>query len=62
MPYLKSKRIVVTGGAGFLGKNVVAKLEEHGCEDIFVPRSKDYNLVDMDAVKRLYEDARPDIV
>jgi len=62
MQYLKSKRIVVTGGAGFLGKNVVAQLKEHGCKDIFVPRSKDYDLVDMDAVKRLYEDARPDIV
>jgi GDP-L-fucose synthase len=62
MPYLEDKRIVVTGGAGFLGKNVDAKLKEHGCKDIFVPRSKDYNLVDMDAVKRLYEDARPDIV
>ncbi len=62
MPYLEGKRIVVTGGAGFLGKNVAAKLKECGCKDIFVPRSKDYNLVDMEAVKRLYEDARPDIV
>lgn len=62
MQYLENKRIVVTGGAGFLGKNVVAKLKEHGCKDIFVPRSKDYDLVDMDAVKRLYKDAMPDIV
>lgn len=62
MSYLEDKRIVVTGGAGFLGKNVVAKLKEHRCEEIFIPRSKDYNLVDMDAVKRLYEDARPDVV
>jgi GDP-L-fucose synthase len=62
MPYLENKRIVVTGGAGFLGKNVFAKLDEHGCKDIFVPRSKEYNIVDMEAVKRLYEDVRPDIV
>lgn len=62
MSYLEDKRIVVTGGAGFLGRNVVAKLKEYGCEDIFVPRSKDYNLVDMEAVKRLYKDAKPDIV
>jgi GDP-L-fucose synthase len=59
---LASKRVVVTGGAGFLGKNVVRKLQETGCREIFVPRSKDYDLVQMEAVKRLYMDARPDVV
>lgn len=59
---LKGKRITVTGGAGFLGKYVVKKLEGKGVKDIFVPRSRDYNLVDNDAVKKLYRDARPDIV
>ena len=59
---LANKRIVVTGGAGFLGSNVVKKLEERGCKKIFVPRSKDYNLVEIEAVKRLYSDAKPDIV
>jgi len=62
MSWLADKRIVVTGGAGFLGSNVVRKLEERGCKKIFVPRSKDYNLVEMEAVKSLYRDARPDIV
>lgn len=62
MTWLATKRIVVTGGAGFLGTHVVKKLEERECQDIFVPRSKDYNLVEMEAVKRLYQDARPDIV
>ena len=62
MSYFKNKKITITGGAGFLGKNVITKLKEHGCKDIFVPRSGDYNLVDMDAVKQLYKDARPDIV
>lgn len=56
------KRITVTGGAGFLGRYVVRKLQGGGCEDIFVPRSRDYNLVDNEAVKRLYCDASPDIV
>ncbi len=56
------ERVVVTGGAGFLGTYVVRKLKERGCSNVIVPRSSDYNLVDMDAVRRLYDDARPDLV
>ena len=41
---LKNKRITVTGGAGFLGQNVVKILKEKGCKDIFIPRSKDCDL------------------
>ena len=62
MSYLDGKRIAITGGAGFLGKYVVRKLGERGGQNIFVPRSRDYNLVDKEAVNRLYLDARPDIV
>lgn len=62
MSWLAQKRILVTGGAGFLGRFVVEKLVERGCRQIFVPRSKDYNLVDMEAIKRLYHDAKPGIV
>ncbi len=62
MSWLTTKRILVTGGAGFLGRYVVKKLGERGCKEIFVPRSKDYSLVEMEAVKRLYKDAKPDIV
>lgn len=62
MSWLVGKRITVTGGAGFLGKYVVRKLEGRGCQNIFVARSGDYNLLDNEVVKRLYHDARPDIV
>ena len=62
MSFWTGKRITVTGGAGFLGSFVVAALRARGCEDIFVPRSFDYDLVQMEAVQRLYRDARPDIV
>ena len=62
MPFWDNKRVLVTGGAGFLGSFVVEKLQARGCKDIFVPRSKEYNLVEMEAVKRVYRDAKPDIV
>jgi GDP-L-fucose synthase len=62
MSFWSNKHVLITGGAGFLGSFVVEKLKERGCKNIFVPRSKDYDLVEMEAVERLYQDARPDIV
>ena len=58
---LKGKRIAVTGGAGFLGSFVVERLKERGAE-VFVPRKADYDLVDRDACKRMYEDSKAQIV
>jgi GDP-L-fucose synthase len=54
--------VTVTGGAGFLGSFVIEKLCERGAAEVFVPRSKDYDLRRLDAVQRLLTDARPDLV
>jgi GDP-L-fucose synthase len=54
--WLANKRVLVTGGAGFLGKQVVAKLEERGCQKIFVPRSKDIDLARWESCTRAVED------
>jgi GDP-L-fucose synthase len=62
MTDLSRSRIMVTGGAGFLGRNVVARLEEHGAQDIFVVRSHDYDLREIDDVRRSLSDARPDVI
>ena len=62
MGFWSDKRAMVTGGAGFLGFYVIEKLRKCGCRNVFVPRSKNYNLVEMEAVKKVYNDAKPDIV
>jgi GDP-L-fucose synthase len=61
---LASQRIVVTGGAGFLGKAVTRVLRERGVPDssIVVPRRRDFDLTVEADVARLYEVARPDVV
>jgi len=59
---LEGQRVVVTGGAGFLGRKVCALLESRGCSEILVPRRADYDLTTESAVERLYADCDPDIV
>jgi len=55
--YWKDKRVIVTGGAGFLGSFIVKKLIERGAADIIVPRIENYNLVKYEDIHRLLEDA-----
>ncbi|MDP9740809.1 UNVERIFIED_ORG: GDP-L-fucose synthase [Bacillus sp. B2I3] len=59
---LKEKRIVVTGGSGFLGQHVVNNLKKRGCKDIFIPRSKDFDLRNEIDIKNMLENFYPDII
>jgi GDP-L-fucose synthase len=60
--FWERKRVVVTGGAGFLGSFVVERLRAAGAAAVIVPRSADYDLVDRAACARLLRDGRPDMV
>ncbi|QDU93115.1 GDP-L-fucose synthase family protein [Lignipirellula cremea] len=54
--------VVVTGGAGFLGRVVCEKLRERGCRKIGVPRQAQYDLTTEDGVRRMYADFQPQVV
>lgn len=56
------KKVMVTGGSGFLGSRLVKTLREHGAQQIQVPRSIEYDLRNLDAIQRLLRDTEPDIV
>jgi len=60
--FWQNRRVMVTGGGGFLGRRVVAKLQERGATEIFVPRSAEYDLREKDDINRALRDAQPDMV
>src|SRR5688500_9665373 len=62
MSVKSSDRIIVTGGAGFLGSFVCDKLRARGYQNLFVPRRRDFDLTLEADVERLYREQRPDVV
>jgi len=60
--FWQSKRVCVTGGAGFLGRVVVRKLHEREVKDVFVPQIEDYNLVELEDINRMLADAKADLI
>lgn len=62
MGFWIDKRVIVTGGAGFLGSYVIEKLKERGCKNIFIPRSKEYDFTKEKNVIKLYQDYPAGIV
>jgi GDP-L-fucose synthase len=62
MTDLKGKRIVVTGGSGFLGSHLVDRLRMCGCGSVFAPTHKEFDLTRSDAIERLLEEHKPEVL
>jgi len=60
--FWENRRVMVTGGAGFLGSFVVDKLKERGCREVFVPRSREHDLREREVIRRLLRKTRPDVI
>jgi GDP-L-fucose synthase len=61
MGFWMNRRVVVSGGNGFLGSFVVENLRSAGCRELTVPRSSEYDLREKSEALRLFKDARPDV-
>jgi GDP-L-fucose synthase len=60
--FWKNKRVCVTGGAGFLGSFVTAKLHERGTAEVFIPTIEKYDLVQAGSIRHMLDDSKPDII
>ncbi len=58
----RSKRITITGGKGFLGTHLINKLKEKGYSHLYIADISEYDLINLEHIKRMYEDSKPDIV
>ncbi len=59
---LAEKRVLVTGGNGFLGRRLVAKLKEAGCKEVFAPPKSEFDLREIEQVRHLFKELRPEII
>jgi GDP-L-fucose synthase len=59
--FWQGKRVIVTGGAGFLGSYVIEKLKQRGAMDIYIPTIEEFNLVDPNEIRRMYGNALKDV-
>lgn len=59
---LSTKKICVTGGAGFLGTHLISNLRARGAQHIFIPKIEDYDLVKQADIQRMLDDSQPDVI
>ncbi len=59
---LKNKRVIVTGGKGFLGRHLIGKLADYDCQAIEIVDLPEYNLTNVEDVRKMFDDKRPDII
>ena len=62
MSFWRDRRVIVTGGAGFLGSHIVARLRQEGCAQVLAQPHDDYDLRNLDAIQRLLSELRADLV
>ena len=60
--FWRKKRVCVTGGDGFLGSFVQKTLKERGAKDLFIPSIEQYDLTDINDIRRMLNDAQPDLI